>query len=189
MGKDHPSAQLKILCIIWGKEWLMEIQYLGTAAAEGLPALFCDCETCRKARKAGGKEVRTRTQSIVDGKILIDFPPDTYTHALNYSLQLGKIRHLLITHSHMDHFFPVELIHRHEHFGHNAEGMLHVYGNEAVEKAFYDAVLIDRFKVHPLDDAVRFIRLEPFADFAADGYHIILVPQTMTKERPAWSTL
>ena len=36
----------------------MEIQYLGTAAAEGLPALFCDCETCRKARNIGGKEVR-----------------------------------------------------------------------------------------------------------------------------------
>ncbi|MGN0357458.1 MAG: MBL fold metallo-hydrolase [Blautia sp.] len=106
----------------------------------------------------------------------MDFPPDTYTHALNYSLQLGQIQHLLITHSHMDHFFPVELIHRHEHFGHNAKGMLHVYGNEAVEKAFYDAVLIDRFKVHPLDDHVKFIRLEPFADFMADGYHIIPVP-------------
>lgn len=33
----------------------MEIQYLGTAAAEGLPALFCDCETCRKARNIGGE--------------------------------------------------------------------------------------------------------------------------------------
>ncbi len=154
----------------------MEIQYLGTAAAEGLPALFCDCEICRKARNTGGKEVRTRTQSIVDGKILIDFPPDTYTHALNYSLQLGKIQHLLVTHSHMDHFFPVELIHRHEHFGHNAKGMLYVYGNETVEKAFYDAVLIDRFKVHPLDEAVKFVRLKPLADFTADGYHIIPVP-------------
>ena len=154
----------------------MKIQYLGTAAAEGWPALFCECEICKNARKAGGKELRTRTQSIIDGKILIDFPPDTYTHALNYLLQLGQIQHLLITHSHMDHFFPVELIHRHEHFGHNAKGMLHVYGNEAVEKAFYDAVLIDRFKVHPLDEAVRFVRLEPFADFEADGYHITPVP-------------
>lgn len=154
----------------------MEIQYLGTAAAEGLPALFCGCEICEKARKTGGKEVRTRTQSIVDGKILIDFPPDTYTHALNYSLQLGQIEHLLITHSHMDHFFPVELIHRHEHFGHNAKGMLYVYGNEAVEKAFYDAVLIDRFKEHPLDEVIRFIRLKPFADFMADDYHVISIP-------------
>ena len=91
-------------------------------------------------------------------------------------MQLGQIQHLLVTHSHMDHFFPVELIHRHEHFGHRAEGMLNVYGNEAVEKAFYDAVLIDRFKVHPLDNAVRFVRLKPFVDFMADGYHIIPVP-------------
>ncbi len=154
----------------------MEIQYLGTAAAEGWPALFCDCEICKRARKVGGKELRTRTQSIVDGKILIDFPPDTYTHALNYSLQMGQIQHLLVTHSHMDHFFPVELIHRHEHFGHNAKGMLHVYGNEAVERAFYDAVLIDRFKAHPLDEAVKFVRLEPFVGFMADSYHIVPVP-------------
>lgn len=154
----------------------MEIQYLGTAAAEGWPALFCDCDICRRARAAGGKDLRTRTQSMIDGTILIDFPPDTYTHALNYTLNLGQIQHLLITHSHMDHFFPVELIHRHEHFGHNAKGMLYVYGNEAVEKAFYEAVLIDRFKVHPLDDSVKFIRLEPFQDFEAEGYHIIPVP-------------
>ena len=154
----------------------MEIQYWGTAAAEGWPALFCDCEICHRARIEGGKDLRTRTQSIIDGKILIDFPPDTYTHALKHSLNLGKVQHLLITHSHMDHFFPVELIHRHEHFGHNAEGMLHVYGNEAVEKAFYDAVLIDRFKVHPLDNSVKFIRLEPFQELDADGYRIIPVP-------------
>lgn len=159
-----------------GKEDTLEIQYLGTAAAEGWPALFCNCEICKRARAVGGKELRTRTQTVVDQKILIDFPPDSYTHALNYSLQLGKVQHLLVTHSHMDHFFPVELIHRHEHFGHHAEGMLHIYGNEAVEKAFYDAVLIDRFKVHPLDEAVRFVRLAPFADFTADGYHIVPVP-------------
>ncbi len=154
----------------------MEIQYLGTASAEGLPALFCSCGICKRAREAGGKELRTRTQALVDGKILIDLPPDTYMHSLKYSLELGQVRHLLITHSHMDHFFPVELIHRHEHFGHYAEGILQVYGNEAAEKAFYDAVLIDRFRVHPLDDAVRFVRIEPFADFMADGYHMIPIP-------------
>ena len=105
----------------------MEIQYLGTASAEGLPALFCSCEICKRAREAKGKELRTRTQALVDKKILIDLPPDTYMHSLKYSLELGQVRHLLITHSHMDHFFPVELIHRHEHFGHYAEGILQVY--------------------------------------------------------------
>lgn len=154
----------------------MEIQYLGTASAEGWPALFCGCGICKRAREVGGKELRTRTQALVDNKILIDLPPDTYMHSLKYSLELGAVSHLLVTHSHMDHFFPVELIHRHEHFGHGAKGILQVYGNEAAEKAFYDAVLIERFKVHPLDDAVRFVRLEPLADFMADGYHIIPVP-------------
>ena len=33
----------------------MKIKYLGTAAAEGVPAIFCDCETCRYVRKHGGK--------------------------------------------------------------------------------------------------------------------------------------
>ena len=29
----------------------MKLTYLGTAAAEGLPALFCNCEFCQKARE------------------------------------------------------------------------------------------------------------------------------------------
>ncbi|MDO4170845.1 MAG: MBL fold metallo-hydrolase [Lachnospiraceae bacterium] len=153
----------------------MEIQYLGTAAGEGWPALFCDCDICRYARKVGGRELRTRTQALIDGKLLIDFPPDTYEHALKHTLQLGKIKNLLITHSHMDHFFPVELIHRHEHFGHKTEGVLHVYGNETTQKIFYDAVLIDRFQAHPLDDVVTFTVVEPFVDFTVDGYHVIPV--------------
>lgn len=77
----------------------------GRQRRKGWPALFCNCEICKRARAVGGKELRTRTQAVVDQKILIDFPPDSYTHALNYSLQLGKVQHLLITHSHMDHFF------------------------------------------------------------------------------------
>ena len=51
----------------------MKIQYLGTAAAEGIPAIFCDCKTCQKARKLGGKEIRTRSQAIIDDRLLIDF--------------------------------------------------------------------------------------------------------------------
>ena len=52
----------------------MKITYLGTAASEGLPAPFCTCEVCRRAREAGGKSVRTRSQALVDESLLIDFP-------------------------------------------------------------------------------------------------------------------
>ena len=72
----------------------MKIRYLGTAAAEGWPALFCSCPICTHARIQGGKNLRTRTQAILDGELLIDFPPDTYCHALQYGLELAKIHTL-----------------------------------------------------------------------------------------------
>ena len=30
----------------------MKIQYLGTAAAEGIPAIWCDCPVCRRYSRA-----------------------------------------------------------------------------------------------------------------------------------------
>jgi len=33
----------------------MKVKILGTAAAEGWPALFCRCPACQRARKLGGK--------------------------------------------------------------------------------------------------------------------------------------
>ena len=44
----------------------MKITYLGTGAAEGVPALFCNCDTCRTVRALGGREIRSRTQILVD---------------------------------------------------------------------------------------------------------------------------
>lgn len=41
---------------------------------------------------------------MIDDKILLDFPADTYLHALQFDLDLSKVKHVLVTHSHMDHF-------------------------------------------------------------------------------------
>lgn len=88
---------------------MMKIQFLGTAAAEGQPGLFCNCPTCTHARKFGGKDVRTRSQAIVDDTLLIDFPADTLHHCLMHGIDLTKIYHCLITHTHSDHLCPAEL--------------------------------------------------------------------------------
>ena len=64
----------------------MKIQYLGTAAAEGWPALFCRCKACKEAARLGGKNLRTRSQAIIDDCLLVDFPPDTYLHMLRDGL-------------------------------------------------------------------------------------------------------
>lgn len=87
----------------------MKFRYLGTAAAEGFPAVFCDCKYCRLARERKGKNIRTRSQAIVNDDLLLDFPADTYMHALNNDLELSKVKYLLVTHSHYDHFYPEEL--------------------------------------------------------------------------------
>ena len=66
----------------------MKITYLGTGAAEGIPALFCRCKYCNGVRERGGREVRSRSQIFIDGELSIDFPPDAFYHAA----QGGPIR-------------------------------------------------------------------------------------------------
>ena len=99
----------------------MKLTYLGTAAAEGFPAVFCNCEHCQKARVLGGKNIRTRTQTLINGELLIDLPSDTYSHFLQNGIEGHKIKYLLVTHSHQDHFYMEELAMRHKPFSHNME--------------------------------------------------------------------
>ena len=87
----------------------MKIQFLGTAAAEAVPAIFCACEMCRYARKKAGKELRTRSGAMIDDVIKIDFGPDSYHHALQNGLDYSKVHSLFITHTHSDHLQLQEL--------------------------------------------------------------------------------
>ena len=64
----------------------MKLTYLGTAAAEGWPAAFCNCDGCRAARRLGGRNIRTRSQALVDDALLLDFPCDAWLHALRQGL-------------------------------------------------------------------------------------------------------
>lgn len=116
----------------------MKIKYLGTAAAEGIPAPFCHCSVCEYARKMRGREIRTRTQAIVDGKILLDFGPDTYMHTLEYDLDLSAFEVCFITHSHSDHLFVHDILMRKgNHALYDKEiHPLSIYGGAGVRKSF-----------------------------------------------------
>jgi phosphoribosyl 1,2-cyclic phosphate phosphodiesterase len=109
----------------------LKIHILGTAASEGFPALFCTCPHCLKARTLGGKNIRTRTSAIIDDTLKVDFPPDTYHHVLRDNLDLSKINHLLLTHTHHDHLYTDDLNMRLPVYAHGVEGPLHIYGNDA----------------------------------------------------------
>ena len=87
----------------------MKIKYLGTAAAEGVPAMFCKCEICTRARLLGGRNYRSRSQALVNDDLLIDFPADAYMHEIKYGIDYSDIRNCLITHNHDDHFYAKDM--------------------------------------------------------------------------------
>lgn len=113
----------------------MKLQILGTAAAEGIPALFCTCEYCKQARKLGGKDVRTRSGAIIDDQLMIDFSPDAYFHSIQFGVDYTYVHTVLITHDHMDHFLAEEFGNRAPGFAvldDTAPACLTVYGNDRV---------------------------------------------------------
>lgn len=115
----------------------MRLTYYGTAAAEGWPGIYCNCESCKTARKLKGKNIRTRSQSLVNDDLLIDFPPDTYLHILNYGLDIDKVRDIIITHAHEDHFYAEDLANRQSGYCPvRAEHILNLYGNDSVKKIY-----------------------------------------------------
>lgn len=115
----------------------MRLTYLGTAAAEGFPALFCNCKYCCEARALGGKNVRTRSQALINSDLLIDFPADTYAHFLQNGIRGDGIAYLLITHAHSDHFYIKDLFMRAGAYAHDMSvPTLRVFCPKTVYEAF-----------------------------------------------------
>lgn len=110
----------------------MKITYYGTGAGEGWPGVFCQCERCQQARKLGGRNIRTRSQALINEDLLLDLPPDNQLHSLYYGLDLSKVNALLFTHSHSDHCYPEDLEFLREPFSHTRDGQMLIGGNEAV---------------------------------------------------------
>ena len=87
----------------------MKLRLLGTAAAEGWPAPFCDCESCRKARERRGPNIRSRSGALLDDDFKIDYNADTLMQMQRDGLCLHRLETLVFTHQHSDHLLPSEL--------------------------------------------------------------------------------
>lgn len=147
----------------------MKIKYLGTAAYEGVPALFCNCEVCKKSRAAGGRNLRTRSQALVDDKIMIDFNPDTVTHTMTYGIDWEKIEGVIITHSHSDHLYPEDAgiatgCYSHDH------RKINFYSG----KAGYD--MLKPFTIGCDTEKTSLTLVEPLKKFTVGGYEILPLP-------------
>ena len=144
----------------------MKLTYLGTAAAEGMPAIFCNCPYCIEARRLGGKNIRTRSQALINDDLLLDFPADTYTHFLQNGIQGDRIQYLLVTHPHTDHLYPMDLHTRGGAFAHDMRvPVLKIFGSEAVCAAIGNA---------PRNTELTVLRA--FEPVELDGYCITPLP-------------
>jgi len=147
----------------------MRLRYLGTAAAEGIPAVFCRCPVCAEARRLGGRDLRTRSQAIVNDDLLIDLPPDTYAHYLAYGFDLPGITELLVTHSHTDHFYATELEMRCSPLAHPEPPVMRIYCNEAVEAKFHRSMP----PKHNVEKNFSIVRARPFVPLAIRDYSVV----------------
>jgi len=146
----------------------MRVMFLGTGAAEGWPAVFCQCANCRRARNAGGRNVRTRSSTLVNNDLKIDFPPDTYHHVLKHGIELADVKNLLVTHTHQDHFYFEEFCMRSKPFAKLLnEEALHVYGNTDVYSKIRELGSSTNGR---LKGVVEAHVVEPFKEFKAGGY-------------------
>lgn len=147
----------------------MKFTFLGTSAAEGFPAVFCNCKYCNEARKLGGKNIRTRSQSIINDDFLLDFSADTYMHFLNNGILGHKIKYLFVTHSHEDHFYLDELQMRHGAYAHDVEvPVLNVYCSSGAYQKFYE-------KFESLEN-IKVTLIKPYEHIFAGEYEVIPLP-------------
>lgn len=113
----------------------MKLTFLGTGAAEGVPAMFCNCPFCRDARERG--ELRTRSQLLLDGELSVDFPPDAFYHSTRRGVDFSALKYVLVSHSHQDHFCANDFLMRGYKFARNmTEPELSVFGGEETCEMF-----------------------------------------------------
>jgi phosphoribosyl 1,2-cyclic phosphate phosphodiesterase len=161
----------------------MKVTFLGTGAAEGVPAMFCNCQNCINIRKAGAAEYRTRSQILIDGDLSIDFPPEAYAHSLAYGVDLSALKYLLVTHSHMDHFYAHDFILRGYKYAQLSEDVLNIYGNSEIVKVFNECTA--REMKPDVAPHLSVKEIAPYQKFEMGDYRVLTLPAKHSKTEDA----
>ncbi len=136
--------------------------------------MFCKCGVCARIRALGDREIRTRTQVLIDGVLCIDFPPEAYAHSLAYGFSCADISNLLVTHSHMDHFYAHDFILRGYRYASGIPAPLSIYGNEEVAAVFAECT---RREMKPVvAPNVRMSVIKPYSEYFIGGYRVLTLP-------------
>lgn len=152
----------------------MKILYSGTAAAEGVPAMFCSCPICKNLKENYKGYVRTRSQVIIDDILSVDFPPEAFSHSLSQAIDLSSLKYALITHSHMDHFYAHDFILRGYKYASLACDVLEIYGNSEVSKVFSECTARE-MKSEVLTH-VRMNTIRAFEELNIGDFRVLTIP-------------
>ena len=159
----------------------MRIDFLGTGSWVGLPGMFCACENCKAARSAGGKNIRTRSQLMIDGILPVDFGPDSYYHIRKHGYDGSLIRDVIVTHVHTDHFYPTEFANRYTNHAHDVlHKTLTVWGSKDIEPAY----AFDGGKAAMKAGRVALAVMEPFVTYDVSGYSVTPLPANHGTDNP-----
>lgn len=156
----------------------MQILYMGTAAEERMPAMFCNCAVCQKSLKLGGKNIRTRAQALIDDGLLVDFGCDTYAHFIDAGRTLWDIQNVLLTHSHPDHL-TLEVFSSRYHWL-SAETTkyptIRIYTSAGVIEKIWRVVEARGLEKEMIEKFWEFIPMEYFKPLEIDGYTVTPLP-------------
>ena len=156
----------------------MEILYMGTAADERIPGMFCNCALCQKSMKLGGKNIRTRAQALIDNTLLVDFGSDTYAHFINEGRTLWDIQNVLLTHSHPDHL-TLEVFSSRYHWlsaETNKYETINIYTSAGVIEKIWRVVEARGMEKEMVEKFWKFIPMEYFQPVQIDGYTVTPLP-------------
>ncbi|MGN1104229.1 MAG: MBL fold metallo-hydrolase [Candidatus Coproplasma sp.] len=136
--------------------------------------MFCSCKYCREIRRRGADEFRTRTQVLIDDDLSIDFPPEAFVHSLSFGVNLSALKYLLVTHSHMDHFYAHDFVLRGYKYAYLEEDVLSIYGNEEVAKVFKECTR--RELKQEVEPHINVNVIKPFQQLEVGDYRILSLP-------------
>ena len=140
----------------------------------GLPRAVLQLPGLPEAARLGGRNIRTRSQALINRDLLLDLPPDTYLHKLQNGLDLSEVRCLFVTHWHMDHFYPQELTVRGSYYSHDmVSPELDIYC-AAETKALFDQLAWEANR--ETLDALHFHILTAFETVRSGDYRVTPLP-------------
>lgn len=150
----------------------MELIFLGTGAAEGVPAAYCRCAVCQGVRQRGGVEIKTRSSLRVGPHHQIDISPDHYCQMIRAGTDMYDVEHVLVTHTHQDHFTLSALCDKEMSQVHNGKP-LSLYMSEPAKK--YVEALIANMSLSEedkrwIDSNLVFHGLEYYQEYAIGGF-------------------